>query len=408
VVRRILHVDLDAFFVAVEQARDPALQGKAVVVGGDPSGRGVVSTASYEARRFGVQSGMALRTAKRLAPHAIFVRGDFMEYARVSKIFHAILADFTPLVHSGGVDEAYLDVTGCEAIGGTAIEIGTAIRARVRTECGIAASVGIASSPLVAKVASDSAKPDGLLEVPAGTEAAFLAPMPLRALPSLGASMERRLAQMGLKTLGQLAAMPAETLDALFGHHGHLIAVRARGIDPTPIAEREAVQKSISREGTFSADVADPAHLRAVLRGFCESVGAQLREQGSRGRTVTVKVRFGDFTTLTRNATPRRPVASDDAIFEAAEALFEKVRRQDPRGIRLIGVGVSNFVDAAMQLTLEPSVAEREEHMSELFDRVRRKYGRRSLQTGRTAFDAATGSDDWRHERNLGISSQMR
>ncbi len=404
--RRILHVDLDAFFVAVEQARDPALRGRAVIVGGDPDGRGVVATASYEARVFGVYSGMALRTAKRLAPAAIFLRGNFGEYQRVSRLFHAILADFTPLVEAGGLDEAYLDITGCEAICGEPQAAAASIRGRVRAELGLAVSVGIAGGRTVAKIASDRAKPDGVCEVAAGEEAAFLAPLPLRALPMLGESTERRLSEIGLSTLGQVAALPLEALEGLFGRGGRALGERCRGLDETPVSGRGEA-KSISREGTFATDVAESAHLRAVLRGFSESVGAQLRAQGRRARTVTLKLRLGDFTTLSRSLTLKRPLAGDDAIFAAADRLLTLLRAQKPAAVRLIGVGVSNFATDAVQLALEPAPVEREEQISAALDSVRRKYGRPSLQTGRTAFDPLTGGDEWHHERNLGLFSQM-
>jgi DNA polymerase-4 len=407
VARSILHVDLDAFFVSVEQVRDASLRGKPVVVGGDPDGRGVVATASYEARAFGVHSAMPLRTAKRLAPEAIFVRGDYAEYERVSGRFHAILHDFSPLVESGGLDEAYVDVTGCEPITGTPRDAAVSIRRRVREELGIAASVGIATSKLVAKVASDRAKPDGICEVAAGTEAAFFAPLPLRALPMLGESMEKRLRPLGVSTLGEVAALPAATLHALFGHQGQLIGQRVRGIDPSLVAGERADAKSISREGTFTADMADPVRLRAILRGFSESVAGQLRGQGRRGRTVSIKVRFGDFATVSRSLTLRRPANSDAALYQAAERLLNQVRGQDARAIRLLGVGVSNLVADEHQLSLEPLRDDREEAISAAFDRVRNKYGRRMLQTGRTAFDKATGSEDWRHGKSIGLSAQI-
>ncbi len=393
--RQILHVDLDAFFVAVEQARNPSLVGKPVVVGGDPGGRGVVATASYEARVFGVHSAMPIRTASRLLPpDAVYLRGDFREYQRVSRLFHAILADCTPLVESGGLDEAYLDITGCEALVGTSEQAAAMIRHRIQSELHIAASVGIASCRLVAKVASDKAKPDGVCLVPEGTEAAFLAPMPLRALPMLGPSTEKRLASLGLTTLGQLAAVPVTTLEAMFGPHGGVISARAQGVDPSRVGG-EHTAKSISREGTFAADVADPAHLRAVLRSFSESVGAQLRRQGRRSRTVSLKLRYEDFTTVNRSVTLPRPVNSDEAIFDAANGMLERLRQAERRPVRLIGVGTSNLVDDAVQLSLEPSRETKSESLSAAFDKVRGKYGSGSLQTGRTAFDKTVR----RHER---------
>jgi DNA polymerase-4 len=407
VARHILHVDLDAFFVAVEQARNPELRGKAVIVGGDPGGRGVVATASYEARVFGVHSAMPLRTARRLAPDAIFVRGDYAEYVRVSHDFHAILATCSPLVESGGLDEAYIDVTGCEALVGSPENAAALIRARVRSELGIAASVGIASCRLVAKVASDRAKPDGVCLVPEGDEASFLAPMPLRNLPMLGPSMEKRLAQIGISTLGQLAALPDATLEGLLGRHGPVVGQRARGVDPTPVGG-DSEAKSVSREGTFAADVTDPAHLRAVLRGFSESVAGSLRRDGRRTRTISLKLRFDDFTTISRSTTLRRPANSNEAVYDAANALLNKAREAERRPVRLIGVGAGNLVADAVQLSLEPSAEARQDSLSAAFDKVRGKYGRRSIQTGRTAFDAATSDERGVFDKATGLSSQMK
>jgi DNA polymerase-4 len=406
VARHILHCDLDAFFVSAEQARDPALRGRAVIVGGDPGGRGVVATASYEARAFGVYSGQPLHTARRLVPDAVFVRGNYGEYSRLSGLFHAILAGYTPLVESGGLDEAYLDVTGCEALIGAPHQAAESIRTRVRDELSLPVSVGIGTSKTVAKVASNKAKPDGVCEVPDGSEAAFLAPLPLRDLPFLGASSEKRLHEFGITTIGQIAALAPGTLEALFGPHGLQLAERCRGIDPSPVAGGHETQKSISREGTFSSDVAEPAHLRAVLRGFSESVGSQLRAQQRRARTIALKLRYDDFTTLSRSFTLRRPTNSNEAIFDAANKLLEALRQRDSRPVRLIGVGVSNLVSPDVQLALEPSRDERLDSLSAAFDRVRAKYGRRSLQTGRTAFDSAA-SDDRIFDKNTGLSSQI-
>ncbi len=405
--RHILHVDLDAFFVAVEVAKRPELVGKPVVVGGDPGGRGVVSTASYEARKFGVFSGMALRTAQRLCPHAIFLRGDYREYERVSKVFHSILADFTPLVEGGGIDEAYLDITGCEGLVGTPVEAAKEIRRRVREQTGLAASVGIGSNRMIAKIASDKAKPDGLLEVAEGTEAAFLAPMPLRAMPFLGASTEKKLGSLGLSTIGQLAAFSESALVSLLGPHGSVLLRRAQGIDHSPVGDGHEGRKSISREGTFNEDVASGQKLRAVLRAYSESVASQLREKGWRTRTVSLKLRYGDFTTISRSVTLKRPANSNDAVYEAAVGMFEKLRTADPRAIRLIGVGLSNFVEDVKQLSLETTVDDRQEKLSAAFDRVRTKYGSKSLQTGRTAFRGIEEDDDRLLERQTGLSSQI-
>jgi DNA polymerase-4 len=404
--RHILHVDLDAFFVAVEVARRPELVGKPVVVGGDPGGRGVVATASYEARKYGVFSAMSLKMAQRLCPHAIFLRGDYREYERVSKVFHAVLAGFTPLVESGGLDEAYLDITGCEGIVGTPVQAATSVRERVRAETNLAASVGIGTSRMIAKIASDRAKPDGLLEVLEGTEAAFLAPMPLRAMPFLGANTEKKLASVGLTTIGQLAAFSEQAIVSLLGPHGAVLLQRARGIDHATVGEGHEGRKSISREGTFNEDVASDAKLRSVVRAYSENVATQLREKGWRARTVSLKLRYGDFTTLSRSVTLKRPANSNDAVYEAANELFERLRAQDGRAVRLIGVGLSNFVEDVKQLSLETTVDEKQEKLSAAYYRVRTNYVTKSLQTGRTAF-RGFDEDDRLLDRRTGLSSQI-
>jgi DNA polymerase-4 len=412
-----MHVDLDAFFVAVEQVLDPSLGGKPVIVGGDPNGRGVAATASYEARQFGVRSGMPLSTARRLCPQAVFVKGNYQEYQRVSKAFHAILRDFSPLVESMGLDEAFLDLTGCapivearcgpHALADTGRVAGEAIRARVREELSISASVGIATGRTVAKVASDAAKPDGLLEIAAGEEATFLAPRPVRDLPGLGAKAEEELVRIGVRTLGRLAAMPDARLRALFGKWGPVMGERARGIDRTPVAWEHEPAKSVSREGTYAKDIDDVAVLRASLRGYAESVGADLRRMGRRARCVTLKLRYGDFTTITRSRTLKQPTCSDDEIYQTGAALLAAALEKDGRSVRLLGLGCTNLADDAVQLDLFDDKQERSQALLTRIDRLREKYGRRSVETGRTFFDPYTRSPDWSPERRTGLSSQV-
>jgi DNA polymerase-4 len=413
-----MHVDLDAFFAAAEQARDPSLRGKPVIVGGAPDGRGVAATASYEARRYGVRSGMPLSTARRLCPQAIFLRGDSREYERVSGLFHRILRDFSPLVESGGLDEAYVDLTGCgpvlEAACGVPLapgEIGRAagdaVRRRVRDELGLTASVGIATSRTVAKIASDAAKPDGLLEVAAGGEAAFLAPRPVRDLPGLGPKAEAELTRLGVRTLGQLAALPAATLRAVFGSWGPALGERARGIDPAPVSAERGAAKSVSREGTYASDVADPAALRASLRSYAESVGADLRRMGRRAGCVTLKLRYSDFATITRSRTLEQPTCSDDVLYGTAVALLDRALEREPRAVRLAGLGASGLVEDAVQLDLfEPQQPARDALLRAI-DRLREKYGHGAVQTGLTFFDPYTGGRDWEPERHTGLSSQV-
>jgi DNA polymerase-4 len=419
-MRTIMHVDLDAFFVAVEQARHPELRGKPVIVGGDPNGRGVAATASYEARAYGVRSGMSLRTAKRLCPHAIFLRGDYREYERVSGRFHAILRDVSPLVQPGGLDEAYLDLTGCGPVVAASCEIdrnasdvevaqaaGGAIRRRVRAELSLAASVGVATGRSLAKIASDAAKPDGMLVVPPGDEVAFLAPRPVRDLPGLGPRAEQELARLGIRTLGQLAAMPDARLRALLGAWGPALGERARGIDPTLVPGDRERAKSVSREGTFAKDIADVSVLRATLRAYAGSVGAELRRMGRRARTVNLKLRYGDFTTISRSRTLDQPTLADDDLYHTAAALLDEALAKDGRAVRLIGLGASGLTDDAVQLDLFDPRAQPEEALLRSLDRLREKYGHRTVQPGLTFFDPYISGDDWEPERHTGLSSQV-
>jgi len=420
--RTILHVDLDAFYVAVEQVRDPSLIGKPVVVGGDPRGRGVAATASYEARVYGVRSGMPLRTAQRLCPQAVFLRGDYTEYRRVSKLFHEILRAYSPIVQPMGLDEAYLDVTGCEPVicsvaGVSAEEVaspedlgrtaGESIRVRVREVCKIAASVGVASGRSVAKIASDAAKPDGLLVVPFGGEAEFLERRPVRDLPGLGPKAESELARLGIRTLGQLAAMPEVQLKSLFGKSGRSLAARARGLDPAEVPGDREPAKSVSREGTYAKDIVERQTLLATLRGFAESVGAELRRDHIRARCVTLKLRYNDFTTITRSHTLERPTFGDDVLFEECAALLDVALRKHDRPVRLIGLGTSNFTDDSVQLDLFDSRDRDEEALLQGIDRLRSKYGRRVLQKGLTFFDEYADDEHYGPERRTGLSSQI-
>lgn len=420
--RTIMHIDLDAFYVAVELLHRPELRGRPVIVGGDPDGRGVAATASYEARRFGVHSGMPLRTARRLCPDAVFLRGDFPEYERVSERFHAILRDYSPLVEPGGLDEAYLDLTGCgpivEARGRLPADAahspdalahlaGEVIRRDVREQLGLAASVGIAGGRCVAKVASDAAKPDGLLVVPAGEEAAFLAPRPLADLPGLGPKGQQELGRMGVRTLGQLAALPDAALRARFGRWGPLLGERARGIDPTPVGAGRDAAKSVSREGTYATDVSDPTVLRASLRAYAESVGAELRQHHRRARVVALKLRYDDFTTITRQRTLERPSYSDEEIYQTGAELLAQALRQDGRAVRLIGLGAAGLSDDAVQLDLFERSQPHHEALLHAIDGLRAKYGERCLETGQTRFDPFAGEGERRLARRTGLSSQI-
>jgi DNA polymerase-4 len=294
--RRIMLVDLDAFFVSVEQILNPALKVKPVIVGGSPDRRGVVASGSYEARKFGIHAGMPLRSAQRLCPQAIFVEGNFANYRDYSQKFMNILADFTPELEAAGLDEAYLDVTGFESLHGSIYEMAMKLKTRLKNETGLIASIGIAGGKSIAKVASEKSKPAGLLEVPAGAERDFLAPLSVGDLPGIGQKSEQILKGLGISTIGQLAGVSASLLKSRFGVWGELMQQRARGIDESKVETRGAA-KSISRETTFAEDTRDISFLKATLRYLGERVGAELRESGKQTHCITIKLRYADFTT---------------------------------------------------------------------------------------------------------------
>ncbi|MCC6382140.1 MAG: DNA polymerase IV [Dehalococcoidia bacterium] len=353
----ILHVDLDAFFVSMEILRRPNLRGQPVVVAGGLGPRGVVNTCSYEARAFGVRSAMPVSRARQLCPQAVFLASDYSYYAPASRAFHTILAAYSPRVEPAGVDEAYLDVAGSERLFGEPAEIAAAIRGRVRAEVGITASAGVSTNRLVSKVASDAAKPDGLVVVPAGDEAAFLAPRPLRELPMIGPKTAAALEGLGVHRIGDLAGLPVSVLEARFGRHGRALHERALGQDRTAVLAGRDPTKSISRETTFERDERDHDRLRAVLRGQAERVAADLARQGRSGRTVTLKLRFPPFDTVTRASTPGDPLDLADDLFAAAADLFERAWAEHGRApVRLLGMGVANLQERARQLRLGESL----------------------------------------------------
>jgi DNA polymerase-4 len=382
VIRHILHIDLDAFFVSVEQVLAPELRGKPVVVGGRPDRRGVVASASYEARAFGVRAGMPLTQAYRLCPKAIFLHGSFPAYRDASEKFMAILADFSPCLEPAGLDEAYLDVTGCEAYG-TPRQLALRIKERVKKELKLIASVGVASCKVVAKIASDLGKPDGLVEVAAGQEKDFLAPLPVASLPGVGKKTEQALKSMGISTIGQLATLPPEAINNRFGAAGVMIHHYANGIDNREV-EPPGEAKSISRETTFAEDTLDRAFLQAILRYLCERVGAELRQESKHTRTITLKLRYADFETITRRISSKEVTDADEVIFAGAVKLLDQALARKQKLVRLIGVGVSNLVSYGKQLYLLDSRPQRLWHLDKAIDRIRKKYGFTAIQTGRT------------------------
>jgi DNA polymerase IV len=370
----VLHADLDTFYVSMELLRHPELRGKPVIIAGGLGARGVVNTCSYEAREFGVHSAMPTGTARRLCPQGIFLPSDYSFYAPASKRFHEILRSYTPDWEPAGSDEAYLDVAGCERLFGSPEKIAKEIRARVKDDIGINVSIGVAVNKLVAKVASDAAKPDGLLVVPAGTEAAFFAPMPIRDLPMVGAKTEETLKGLGIKTIGDLAAFPPDILEERLGDHGHGLVARAQGIYSATVLSGRARRKSISSESTFSTDEGDGDRLHAILRSKSEHVAAQLARKHKAARTVTLKLRFPPFETLTRSLTGPRQVELADDIYQAALQLFETAwSANGRRPVRLIGVGVANLEDRARQLQLGETLEA--DRLAEAVGDLRERFG---------------------------------
>jgi DNA polymerase-4 len=378
----IFHIDLDAFFVTVEQVLNPALRNKPVIVGGRPEGRGVVASASYECRKFGVHAAMPLSRAKRLCPQAIFLTGNYRKYTEFSGKFMAILSDYSPCIEPGGLDEAYLDVTGCENFGSWRT-LALKIKERINKETGLVASIGIASCKVVAKVASDLSKPDGLIEVLPDQEKIFLAPLAVRKLPGVGEKTGKALKAAGIETIGQLANMPQELFKGRYGKGMMWLREHARGIDNSAV-EMYGEAKSISRETTFEKDTMNTDFLKATLRYFAEKLGADLRESNKKARTVTLKLRYKDFETVNRSSTSREAMNLDDLIFQSGVSLLEKTLGKKFKPVRLIGLEVSNLVAGETQFSLFDADVKRLEKVDRAIDYIRDKYGFDAIQTGYT------------------------
>jgi DNA polymerase-4 len=376
----ILHVDLDAFFAAVEQRDRPELRGKPVVVGvGGRHDRGVVSAASYEARKYGIHSAMPLRTAAGLCRDVVFVPVDGRKYSAVSKQVMEILRRYTPAVEPVSIDEAFLDVAGSEALHGSPIDMGRAIRSDIFAELRLTASVGVATTKLVAKVASDLRKPDGMVVVAPGTEAEFLAPLPISRLWGVGAKTAEILAEFGVRTIGDLAALPEDVLARRFGRQGPVLSQRARGIDPSPVTGSDPA-RSISHEHTFDVDTADPEALERTLLALSEGVASRLRTGGVKARTIAVKVRDSSFHTVSRQRTLQEPTDQTEVVFATARDLA----RPQLRGIRvrLLGVAASHLGDGE-QISMFSVVDERQRRVTEAADAIRKRYGAKAIRRAR-------------------------
>jgi DNA polymerase-4 len=376
--RTILHCDLDAFYASVEQRDHPEYRGKPVIVGGSPNERGVVSAASYEARRFGVHSAMPLRQAGKLCPHGIFVPGSFAAYEAASDAVMALFAERTPLVEPISLDEAFLDITGTAHLFGGPEACGRDLKHAVREQVGLVISVGLASNKLCAKVASDLRKPDGFVVVPRGGEAAFLAPLPLKRLWGVGPKTQQVLEDLGMHTIGDLANADPALLEARLGEHGSTIAARANGIDD----DREVVAdpgdpKSIGHAHTFDRDTLDRPQIESTLLRLSEGVGTRLRKHELRGRTITLQLRVAPFETRTRQRTLTEPTSDDLTIYEAARALLREALAADREAgrvspVRLVGVTASGLIGGEQ---LDLFTGARVSRLNAALDVVRAKFG---------------------------------
>lgn len=373
-MRTIMHVDMDAFFAAVEQLHRPELRGRPVIVGGDPNGRSVVSSASYEARAFGVHSAMPMAWARKLCPRGVFLPCDGARYGEASRMVFRILEQFTPDVEAASVDEAYLDVTGCERLFGPPLAIAKAVRARIAERLGLSASVGVASGRCVAKIASELAKPAGILMVLPGREAELLAPLPVGRMPGIGPVLEAKLTALGVRTLGDLARIDEALLERVFGVYGPLLRRRALGQDTAGLHADEPA-KSMGKETTFDQDLVDRAAVEAALATLAEKVCRRLRQEGVGARTFTVKLRYSDFHTCSRARTLPHPTHYDSVAIPAAWELF---RQLDTRrlGVRLVGVTASRLQPMVHQPSLFDAPAERRRRrLYAGVDTIRDRYG---------------------------------
>ncbi len=380
--RTILHIDLDALFVSVELLDRPELRGKAVAVGGRADQRGVISSASYEARKYGVRSALPTRTAFQLCPDLILLSPRHDYYAEHSHHVMTMLHEITPQLEQISIDEAFLDITGAELRYGSPEKLANYLHARVHDEFGLPCSIGVASNKLVAKIATEQAKPDKIRIVPPGEEAAFLAPLPVRALWGVGPKTAEILKGLGIDTIGQIAQTRSEILAYRLGKRGaDDLLRRAQGLDDSPV-ESERETKQISQETTFAKDVTDVARLRATVLELSEGVGLHLREGGYSARTIAVKLRYGDFTTFTRQITLAQPVDLDQEIFEYAWALFEA--NWSKRPVRLLGVAARQLSPAARQLDLFQPQDNRQDRLTRTVDAIRHKYGADALKRATT------------------------
>lgn len=367
--RQIVHFDLDAFFVSVEQLRHTELKGKPLIVGGD-SQRGVVASASYEARKFGVHSAMSMKLAKRLCPQAIVIQGDYESYARYSSLVTEIIAEKVPLYEKSSIDEFYADLTGMDRFWGC-MQYAAELKRYIQKESGLVISYTLASNKLMGKVGVNEVKPNGQLEIPFGTEQAFLAPLPIRKMPGIGQKTELLLRDMGVETIKVLSEIPSKLLQNLLGQPGMDLWKKARGIDDSPVVPYKE-QKGISKETTFAEDLMEGRLLKAELVGLVEQVCFELRRQGRLSGCLTVKIRYADFNTVTKQCC--LAYNNQDRVFiEKADELFRQLYQRRLR-IRLIGVRLSRLISGAYQLSLFDD-SQKSLQLDRAIDGIKNRFG---------------------------------
>jgi DNA polymerase-4 len=384
--RTIFHLDMDAFFVSVEELFDPSLKGKPVVVGGRPDERGVVAAASYAARKFGVHSALPLRTAYKLCPQAIFVDGHPARYREYSEKVFSVLKRFSPQIEMASIDEAYLDMTGTDRLLGPPLRAAHSLHNTVKSETQLNCSIGIATSRLVAKVASDQAKPNGVLMVLPGQDARFLAPLEARKIPGVGKVMQKNLPDIGIRTVGDLAKLDDAFLEERFGKWGLALAGKSRGEDAGGWFDDEIGEsggpKSISHEHTFSEDTADVSALESTLARLCEMVGRRLREHALHAHTLQLKLRYSDFSTITRAYSLTGATQLDTEMLDIIRALFRENWKRGAK-VRLLGVHASSFEEQEGQLDLlDGGRHQKWQQALSAADRLRDKYGNGAVSLG--------------------------
>ena len=383
--RTIFHVDMDAFFVSVEELFDPSLKGKPVVVGGQANERGVVSAASYAARKFGVHSAMPLRTAAKLCPQALFVDGHPDRYREYSGKVYQVLNRFSPKLEMVSIDEAYVDMTGTERLHGPPMRAAHLLHHTMKAETQLNCSIGIGTSRLIAKVCSDQAKPNGILHILPGGEIGFLAPLDVRKIPGVGKAMETRLREKGIHVVGDLAKHDEKWLQESFGALGLALAGKSHGVDAGAWFENDigadVGPKSVSHEHTFGHDTAEQAKLEATLARLSEMVCRRLREQKLCARTLQLKLRYSDFTTITRAQTLTAPTAVDSEVFAAIRRLFRK--NWNKSAVRLLGVHTAHFDAESEQLDLlRTNSHDKWNQALSAADRLREKFGESAVSLG--------------------------